>query len=235
MRSAPRTRLDDDRRQLGHLSLRAVRHYLARDPGPTCRLDFATAAINLLGQNPMTLRRVASISVICLVAGFAVCVRAAPGDMPSPIPGCRLDDGPSQALRIYECQERLRLTAEARTRFAAIEQDGRLIGVRITEGAVLVDSPGKFRVVTGDAVTEFRSARVAVDKSGDGTAVLVRDGGASVSRSTQSIVLASGEGIDVPLAPPASRSARPRREPALEAKPWAKERTGRLLARLGQP
>ena len=61
---------------------------------------------------------------------------ATPPPQPASIPpGCRLDASSTSMLHIFECQEALRIAAEAAARLAAIEQDGRLVGLRVEGGA----------------------------------------------------------------------------------------------------
>ncbi|TDR95899.1 hypothetical protein [Enterovirga rhinocerotis] len=203
----------------------------------------------------MTPRTVPAVAIL-LLAGAAI---AAPA--PEVPPGCRLDDSSTSLLRIYECQEKLRIAAETATRVAAIERDGRLVGVRVDGGAVLVETAGRregFRIVTAEAVTELRDAAVAVETAPGKTAVFVKGGGASVSRDGGSVSLTAGQGVDVaaarpvaqrpapapsrgpaavpsPAPPPVSGAAPPSAAPGgLEVRTWGRERAGQLLARLGQ-
>lgn len=188
-------------------------------------------------------------------------IAAAPAGSP---PGCRLDEASTSLLRIYECQEKLRIASEASTRLSAIERNGRLVGLRVGGGAVLVEASGRedFQVVTAEAVTELREGQVAVESGEKGTAVFVREGDASVSREGRSVRLSAGQGVDVaapapapaPAPPPAgasppagmSPSPMPQARPSSPAAPgaspgheltvvvWGPERAGRLMARLGR-
>ena len=175
-------------------------------------------------------------------------------------PGCRLDASSTSMLHIFECQEALRIAAEAAARLAAIEQSGRLVGLRVEGGAVMVESGRRkdgFRVVTAQAVTDLKEARVAVESSDLRTSVFVREGSASVSRDGDRVSLTRGEGVDVASLPPApkrpEKAAAPLPAPApappsaakpsptraaapdaLRVRTWPQERASRLLARLGQ-
>lgn len=166
---------------------------------------------------------------------------------PNTVPGCRLDDASTSQLRVYECQEKLRIAAEAATRLSAIQKSGRLAGLRIEGGAVLVERAGgqaPFEIVTAQAVTEAVGGRVAVESSPAGTAIFVREGDARVSREGGSVALRAGEGVDV-AAPSRSlrRSPAPSADPApapatvapkLEVRTWGAQRASNLMARLGQ-
>lgn len=185
-----------------------------------------------------------------LVAAFAaLTIAASPSEAPF---GCRLDEAATSQLRVYECQEKLRIAAEAATRLSAIQRSGRLVGVRVEGGAVLVETGGRseaFQIVTAQAVTEAREGRVAVETTTSGTAVFVRDGGATVSRDGGSVALRPGEGVDVASVTPASAKApapgasdsRPRStrsaQPGtggLAVQAWGAKRADGLMARLGQ-
>ena len=138
-----------------------------------------------------------SLSALAVIGAAGAMVAASPAEVPT---GCRLDDSSTSALRIYQCQERLRIAAEAATRLSALARDGRLVGLRVEGGAILVDAAGgdSFRVVTAQASTELRKASVAVDSSENSTSVFVRDGDAAVSRAGRSVALRAGQGVDVP-------------------------------------
>lgn len=187
--------------------------------------------------------------LLALVAVGAALAASPPG-MP---PGCRLDDASTSQLRVYECQEKLRIAAEAATRISALQRSGRLVGLRIEGGAVLVERAGgqpPFQIVTAEAVTEAREGRVAVEAGAAGTAVFVRAGDATVSRDDGSVALRSGEGIDiaapsrslqrrrastpVPTSAPAPAPPPVAAAPKLEVKIWGSERADRLMTRLGQ-
>lgn len=192
-----------------------------------------------------------SLSAITALALAGAALAASPQTLPA---GCRLEEGANSALRIYQCQEQLRIAAEAATKIASIERNGRLVGLRVEGGAVLVESsrPELFRVETAQAVTEIGKARVAVDAGNGTTAVLVQTGEASVGQDGRSVRLAEGQGVDVTVPPPpvphkGPESPRPGAvtEPApprggaasgpagLEVKQWGQARVSALMARLG--
>ncbi|HMO29406.1 FecR domain-containing protein [Enterovirga sp.] len=192
-----------------------------------------------------------SLPVLAALAAGAL-IAASPA---APPPGCRLEDASTSLLRIYECQERLRIAAETETRLSAIQRDGRLVGLRVDGGAVLVEASARegFQVVTAEAVTELRGAQVAVESGEKGTAVFVREGDASVSREGRSVTLRAGQGVDVaarsPAPPPSpARSLPPAgAAPMPQARPpapfpgqdltvvtWGPARVSRLMARLGR-
>lgn len=183
------------------------------------------------------------------LAATLVAAGAAVAASPAPVPtGCRLEEGPNQLVRIYECQEKLRIATEAATKLSAIERNGRLVGLRVEGGAVLVERSGRrsaFQIVTAQAVTEVREASVAVDVKGDTTSVFVREGGVSVRQEGRTAGLRQGEGVDVasaavPAPSPDGRPAPPRTSPGggskakLEVKTWGAARVGALLGRLGR-
>lgn len=210
----------------------------------------------------MIARPLLSASLAAAFLALAASPPVQPATMP---PGCRLDASSTSMLHIFECQEALRIAAEAAARLAAIEQGGRLVGLRVEGGAVMIESGGRpdgFRVVTAQAVTELRQARVAVDSSDRRTSIFVREGTASVRREGDEVSLTRGEGVDVaslpplpkrseqpagvqPLPAPAPAGAPPpsagRPSPTratapigLRATTWSPDRASRLLARLGQ-
>jgi hypothetical protein len=207
----------------------------------------------------MTTRPYLAASLAVAFLAFAASPPVQPATMPA---GCRLDASSTSMLHIFECQEALRIAAEAAARLAAIEQGGRLVGLRVEGGAVMVESGGRpdgFRVVTAQAVTELRQARVAVDSSGGRTSVFVSDGTASVSRGSDEVALREGEGVDVaalpqpappPPAPapvgagPPGTPPRPATKPSpsraaapllgLRVVTWSRERASHLLGRLGK-
>ena len=139
---------------------------------------------------------------------------------------CQIEDLTSSSLRVYQCQENLRIVAETATKIALIQRSGRLVGIELQSGAAFVDTggprPDGFRVVTPQAEALVRGTQFAVDVAPARTSVFVRSGAVAVSREGREVMLRDGEGVDAGADLP------------LEVRAWPAPRAAALLTRLGQ-
>ena len=143
-------------------------------------------------------------------------------------PGCSSESSIGNTQTLH-CDAGITIIAEEGARFS-LQKDGngRTEAVELGGKALLIEvapkSGSKFRVITPQAIAAVRGTRWAVDVGGNKTSVFVINGRVGVGRRTgsHSVILGSGEGVDVEPGAP------------LTVKRWAQPRVSALLARLGQ-
>lgn len=158
-------------------------------------------------------------------AGWLLTIALAVPPAQAQVPGCVIEDaGPN--LRVYQCQESLRIAAEKSAVVSGLQRDGRLVAVRIESGAAYVDTGPRasgLRIETPHAEVETFGRAFALDVESARTSVFVRTGAVAVRQGAREVKLRDGEGVDVGPAPS-----------LLDVKRWSPERATKLLGRLGQ-
>jgi hypothetical protein len=137
----------------------------------------------------------------------------------------------SIAAQTLHCEGGVAIIAENGARYTLQDRSGkgRVDAVELTGGALLVEVPkksgrNKFQVITPQAIAAVRGTKWAVDAAQNKTSVFVVNGRVAVGqrRSSHSVTLGAGEGVDVEETGP------------LTVKRWPSPRVSALMARLGQ-
>jgi hypothetical protein len=147
-----------------------------------------------------------------------------------PVRGCTSENliGVAQALH---CDGGVTIVAENGARYTLQDRSGkgRVDAVELTSGALLLEvsrksGGNKFQVITPQAVAAVRGTKWAVDATDARTSVFVVNGRVAVGRrrSSHSVTLGAGDGVDVEATGP------------LTVKRWPSARVAALMARFGQ-
>ncbi len=163
------------------------------------------------------------------LAGLVLLTGSA-GAQPAAKAGCTAS--PTVAgTQTWRCDNGITIVAESGARFELKDanRDGHIDSVELSSKALLVEARKKpggnpFKVLTPQAIAAVRGTKWAVDVADAKTSVFVADGRVGVSRRARgrSVVLGSGEGVDVEATGP------------LTVKTWGQPRVDALMARLGQ-
>lgn len=148
------------------------------------------------------------------------------------VSGCMLQPSGSPPRQVLQCQDGLRLEAEAGADYALVDRDGdgRPDEVNLRNRALLIEAAPSsaragFQVRTPLAIAAVRGTQWAVDVVEGKTAVFVLSGRVAVRRSNAraGVELGPGEGVDVDSG----------RAP-LTVRRWPTARANALLARFGR-
>jgi ferric-dicitrate binding protein FerR (iron transport regulator) len=146
--------------------------------------------------------------------------------------GCTLQQIGGTARHLVNCRGGLSIIAEPGARYTLLDRnrDGEVDAVRLTEKAILLETPRAprstgFEVKTPQAIAAVRGTQWAVDVGQGRTSVFVVQGSVDVRRPSGAAraTLTMGEGVDV------EADSGP-----LTVKRWPARRVSALMARFGR-
>ncbi|MEM8852147.1 MAG: FecR family protein [Pseudomonadota bacterium] len=166
-----------------------------------------------------------------ILALWGLATAAAAPALSQSLPGCESQTLSDPERTIYVCGDGLVIEAAAGATLGFVG-DSPAQGVRVDNGAVMVDAPKSeagFAIQTPHAIAAVRGTVYAVEVAREETAVFVLEGSVGVSETAggEGVTLNAGEGVDVPAQGPAMGTA-------LEVKTWGPDRVSALMAHFGR-